>query len=381
MGGLTIERIGTLGDVTAAAWDAVVGDGCPFFEHGFLHSLERAGCVGPGTGWLPRYVLARRDGRLAGALPLYGKQNSFGEYIFDWAWADAARRARIPYYPKMVVAAPFSPVGGARFLLAPGEGDEAREALLRAARSQAEGTSGLHWLFVTADEADFLERRGLAVRHTHQFQWHDEGYRDFEDFLSRFRSDRRNQIRRERKRVREAGVEIEVLEGDEIRPEHVELVWTFYEDTIDKFSYGQLYLNRRFFELLYDHWRPRMQLVLARRGRAVLGGAFNARKGDVQYGRYWGCSPEGGEVPFLHFEVCSYAGIEAAIARGVKRFEAGAGGGGHKFGRGFLPTLTYSAHELAHPGLDAAVRGFLAQEKVALADEMEVAEGLVLKPR
>ncbi len=381
MGGLTIERVGTLGDVTAAAWDAVVGDGCPFFEHGFLHALERAGCVGPGTGWLPRYVLARRDGRLVGALPLYGKQDSYGEYIFDWAWADAARRARIPYYPKMVVAAPFSPVGGPRFLLAPGEGDEARAALLQAARDAAQGTSGLHWLFVTADEARFLERRGMAIRHTHQFQWHDEGYRDFEDFLSRFRSDRRNQIRRERRRVREAGVEIEVLEGDDIRPEHVEFLWTFYKSTIDKFSYGQLYLNRRFFELLYDHWRPRMQLVLARRGRELLGGAFNARKAAVQYGRYWGCSLEGGEVPNLHFEVCSYAGIEAAIARGVKRFEAGAGGGGHKFGRGFLPTVTYSAHALAHPGLDAAVRGFVEQEKAALAAELVEAEGLVLKPR
>jgi predicted N-acyltransferase len=374
MARLTIERLESLAGVPAPEWDALCA--CPFFEHGFLRSLEVAGCVGDGTGWHPQYVVARRDGRPVAALPLFRKDDSYGEYIFDWAWADAARRARLAYYPKMLVAAPFSPVGGPRFLLAPGEGDEARAALLSEARAAGRRTSGLHLLFVAADEAAFLEAQGLAIRHTHQFQWHNEGYRDFEDFLSRFRSDRRNQIRRERRRVQEAGVQIEVVEGDAVEPEHIDACWSFYRSTIDKYFYGQLYLNRRFFDLLYDHFRSRLFLVLARRDRELVGGAFNVRKGDVLYGRYWGCREE---VPFLHFEVCSYAGIEAAIARGIQRFEAGAGGGGHKFGRGFLPTVTYSAHELTHPGLDRAVRAFVDQEKEALAEELASAEGAVLK--
>lgn len=378
MSGLTIERRGSLEGIAAGEWDAVVGDGCPFFEHGFLRSLELAGCVGDGTGWLPRYVLARRGRTLVGALPLYRKDHGFGEYIFDWAWADAAHRAGLPYFPKMVVAAPFSPVGGPRFLVAPGEGDEVRDALLAGARAATrdEPATGLHWLFVTPDEEAFLEARGFAIRHTHQFHWHNDGYRDFEDFLARFDSKRRNQIRRERRRVREAGVTIEVVEGDVVRREHLEQAWAFYRTTVDKYFYGQLYLNRRFFGLLYERFRHRLMLMLARRGGEVVAGALNVRKGPVLYGRYWGCRED---IPFLHFEVCSYAGVEAAIERGIQRFEAGAGGGPHKHGRGFLPVVTRSAHEIRLAALDRAVRAFLAWEREALAAELAGIEGRILK--
>lgn len=375
---LTIERTPTVSAVPPLAWDRLTGESSPFLEHGFLSALEDAACVGPEAGWHPRYLLAHRGGDLVGALPLFRKDHSQGEFIFDWGWAEAAARAGLPYYPKMVVAAPFSPVSGARILLAPGEGDEVRRALLEAAREATvdEPGTGLHLLYVTEPEARFLGEQGLAIRHTHQFHWHNEGYRDFDDYLDRFRSKRRNQIRRERRRVREAGVEIRVIEGDAISPAHMDVAWRFYTSTVDKYFWGQRYLNRYFFDLLYQRCRRRLLLVFAERDGQTLAGTVNLRKGGVLYGRYWGAA---GDVPNLHFEVCSYAGIEAAIARGIERFEPGAGGGSHKFGRGFLPVVTRSAHEIYVPALDRAVRPFLRDEQAALAAELDALEGRVLK--
>ena len=375
---MKIEVRDSLKSIAPAAWDRVVGDGCPFFEHAFLYGLEVAGCVGPETGWAPRYVLAFRDSDLVGALPMYRKTDSYGEFIFDWGWADAAHRAGLPYYPKMVVAAPFSPVGGRRFLLAPGEGDKTRSALLAGARQATidEPATGLHLLFVSEDESDFLEKEGFAIRHTHQFQWHNEGYQTFEDFLGRFRSKRRNQIRRERRGITEAGVTIRIVEGDRIGLTELDHAWRFYTHTVDRYFYGRRYLNRAFFEYLFTHFRHRLLLVFAERDGEVIGGALNIRKGAVMYGRYWGSDDD---IRYLHFEVCSYSGIEASIERGIQRFEAGAGGGGHKFGRGFLPTLTRSAHEIYVTALDRAVRGALAQEREELALQMAHAEGRVLK--
>lgn len=375
---LRIEACTDLGLIDPAAWDAVVGEGCPFFEYAFLHGLALTGCVGGDTGWSPRYVLAWRGAELVGALPLFRKDNSEGEFIFDWAWADAAHRAHLPYYPKLVVAAPFSPVGGRRFLVLPGEGDEVRAALIAGAREAArrEPATGLHWLFVTPEEADLLEGEGFAIRHTHQFQWSNDGYADFEDFLGRFRSKRRNQIRRERREVEAAGVVVRIFEGDAVQAEHMEHAWRFYKATVDQFAWGRQYLNRPFFTHLHNHFRKNLSLVLAEQGGRVVGGALNVRKGEMLYGRYWGCDET---VRNLHFEVCSYAGIEHAIAQGVQRFEAGAGGGGHKYGRGFLPTITRSAHELYLPPLDRAVRAFVVQEREALAAQLAELEGDVLK--
>ena len=325
-------------------------------------------------------MLAWRGRTLLGALPMFRKDDSYGEFVFDWSWAEAAQRNGLPYYPKLVVAAPFSPVGGPRFLLAPGEGEAVCDALRAAAREAAvaEPATGLHFLYVTEDEAAFLEARGLAIRHTHQFHWQNEGFETFDDFLGRFRSKRRNQIRRERRCVREAGVETTVRVGDAIGPEHMEQAWRFYLSTVEKFYWGRRYLNRAFFEHLGHTFRHRLMLVSAERDGEVLAGAVNVLKGAHLYGRYWGCDAE---VRNLHFEVCSYAGIEACIERGVGVFEAGAGGGGHKFGRGFLPVVTRSAHELYLPGLDDAVRRFLAHEREALAAELDSVQGRMLKPR
>lgn len=371
---LKIEIRDSLAAIPAADWDALAR--CPFFEHAFLWSLEEAGCIGPDTGWLPRYVLVRRDDALVGAVAAYLKTDSYGEFIFDWAWADAAQRAGLPYYPKLVVAAPFSPVGGERFLLADGEGDAVRDALVQGVRAAAQHATGVHWLFVTEDEAAYLAGKGFAIRHTRQFQWTNDGYGDFDDFLARFRSKRRAQIRRERRCVTEAGIHTRVVTGDALTARDEADAWQFYRSTVDKFYWGRRYLNRRFFELLFRRFSDRILLVKAERDGTVLGGAVNVIKGPVLYGRYWGCRQD---ERFLHFEVCSYAGIEAAIGRRVQRFEAGAGGGGHKFGRGFLPHLTYSAHEIYLPPLDDAVRRFLAAERVEQAAELERLSGRVFK--
>ncbi len=376
---MKLEIRDRLEGVDAEAWDALVGDGCPFFEHAFLLGLERTGCVGPGTGWDPRYVLLREGEGLLGALALYRKEDSYGEFIFDWSWAQAAAEAGLPYYPKMTAAAPFSPVGGPRFLVHP-QADKKLvwEALLQGARraTMDEPATGLHMLFVAAEEAAFLEAQGLAIRHTHQFHWKNEGYRSFDDFLARFRSKRRNQIRRERRSVQEAGVEIRIIEG-EAAAERADDMWGFYRSTVDKFYWGRRYLNRAFFDHLAEHFHDNLLLVIAERDGEVLAGTVNVRKGERLYGRYWGCSTE---VRNLHFEVCSYAGIEACIDRGIRHFEAGAGGGGHKFGRGFLPVTTYSAHEIYLPPLDEAVRRALRNERAHLAQDLARAQGKVLKP-
>lgn len=377
---LKIEIRDSLADIPPAEWDALVGeDGCPFFEHGFLFALEKAGCVGPDTGWQPRYVIARRDGRPVGALTAYRKEDSYGEFIFDWAWADAAQRAGLPYYPKLVVAAPFSPVGGRRFLLAPGEGEGTAAALIAGARYAMveEPATGLHFLFVTEDEAERLAQQGFIIRHTHQFQWFNAGYSSFDDFLARFRSKRRNQIRRERRQVREAGVTTRVLMGDDIDGAAMDHAWDLYRSTVDKFFWGRRYLNRAFFDHLARDWRHRLCLIFAEQDGEVVGGTVNAQKAGVLYGRYWGCRED---VRNLHFEVCSYAGIELCIARGWERFEAGAGGGGHKYGRGFLPRVTRSAHEIVLPGLAEAVARAVEHEKRQLARELAGLEGELLKP-
>ena len=377
---MLVERLESMSAVPAAEWDAVVGPGCAFFEHAFLKCMEDAGCVGPETGWLPAYRVVRPAPGAApiGAVVAWIKHHSHGEFIFDWAWADAARRAGLRYYPKLLVAAPFSPVGGARFLThgatAP---DQVRARLLADLRTQVDeaSLSGLHVNFVTADEAEVLEAAGLAVRHTVQFQWTNDDYGDFDAFLARFDSKRRNQIRRERRRVREAGVRVRVVEGDALGPEHAAVAWDLYVSTVDKFSWGRRYLNRRFFELLVERFAHRLFLVLAERDGEVVGGTVNVRKGDTLYGRYWGGRDD---IPDLHFEVCSYAAIEACIARGIRTFEAGAGGGEHKWGRGFLPTVIRSAHALSHPGLDRAVRAFLTEERAGVAAELEAVDGRVL---
>lgn len=359
------------------AWDALVGDAPPVLHHDFLRALERAECVGAPTGWLPKTILATdpATGALVGGAPGYIKLHSMGEFVYDWAWADASHRAGLRYYPKMVIAAPFSPVAGPRLMTSPelssADAEGVARALLMHAEETAreEGCTGVHMLFCTREEAQLAERLGYVIRSGVQFHWHNEGYRDFKDFLDRFRSKRRNQIRRERRRIVEAGVETISLTGDDITPAHMALAFRFYAATVDRFSWGRRYLNEALFESLRETQRDAVQLTLARHRESgeIVAGTFNFQKGHARYGRYWGCDAE---IPMLHFEVCSYAAIEDCIDKGLRTFEAGAGGGHHKFGRGFLPVETFSAHKLFHPGFHDTVARFCVQEARSIRAEI-----------
>lgn len=348
-----VEVRGSYEEVNAEAWDALVGDGSPFLEHAFLVGLERTGCATPETGWTPRPILVRDDdGRLVAGAPGWVKTHSMGEFVYDHGWADAARRARIPYYPKLVVGVPFTPVTGSRLLIRPDADPAQWRPGLQAA---LEGCHGLHVLFDVEDEATWLEERGAFTRLQYQFHWHNEGYGTFDDWLGRFRSKDRNKIRRER---REAGrLRIEARAGASA-PE-LDALHAFYVNTCRQFGpWGRVYLTRDFYRYLGEVWNHRLQVVLARDGDAIVAGALNAWKGDRLYGRYWGCAEE---RPFLHFEVCYYQAVEWCVAHGLAVFEPGHGGG-HKYKRGFEPTLTRSNHWFPDRRLHEGLKRYVAEE-------------------
>ncbi len=361
-------------------WNALVGDDSPFLEWEWLASLEHAGAVGGKSGWTPRPLVARRGGRIVAACPLYEKDHSEGEFVFDWSWADAAGRAGIRYYPKLLVGVPFTPVGGARVLVAPGEPRAPwvrrfGEALRELCRSS--GLSGVHVNFCRADEVAPLADAGYDLRIGLQYHWRNEGYASFEDWLARFRSKRRNQIRREIREIAGSDVHLRVLRGDDLGPEHAEPLYAFYRSTVDARVWGRRYLPRRFFDLVLERFRDRLCCVVAERGGKLIAGAFNVTKGDALYGRYWGALAD---VRHLHFNVCYYAGVRHCIEAGLARFEPGAGGD-YKQLRGFDAQPTRSLHYLADERLAAAVRRFLAAER-AEADRVigTLRESSALKP-
>ena len=365
-----VELLDGVGQVPAEAWNALVGEESPFLEWEWLASLEEAGCLGARHGWQPRPLLVRQAGRLVAACPLYVKGNSEGEFVFDWGWADAAQRAGIEYYPKLLVGVPFTPVAGARFLTAPDVDRGACIAQIGNALRQIcdqNQLSGVHANFCREDEVAVLRERGYALRMGLQYHWCNDGYAGFEDYLGRLRSKRRNQVRRERRAVAEAGVEVVTLRGDAIPDDYFEPMFRCYRATVDSHYYGRQYLNQRLFELLRERFRDRLCFVVARRGGEIIGGTINVVKGDTFYGRYWG----GLEfVRNLHFEVCYYAAIEHCIETGLARFEPGAGGD-YKFLRGFDAQPTYSLHYLADPRLRAAVERFLAAERTEAGEVIE----------
>ena len=340
----------------------MVGDGSPFLEWSWLASLEEAGAVGEGTGWVSRPLVARAEGRLVAACPLYVKSNSEGEFVFDYAWADAALRGGIDYYPKLLVGVPFTPVAGQRILTAPGEdrvawirrfGQTLRETCL------GNGLSSVHVNFCLDEEVAPLEEMGFVRRLGFQYQWRNEGYDTFGDFLARFRSKRRNQIQRERREVRAAGVTIEILEGDDIPDELFPRMFEIYLSTVYGNPWGRQYLNLPFFELLRERFRDRLCFVVARQGQEVVAGTVNVRKGPALYGRYWGALRE---LRHLHFDCCYYTAVEHCIDRRLERFEPGAGGD-FKQVRGFDAHPTWSAHFLADPRLARAVSRHLEAER------------------
>jgi len=350
--------------IPASGWNALAGESNPFLRHEFLSALESTGCVSAKTGWLPQHLIVHRDasstGDLVGALPLYLKNHSYGEYVFDWAWANAYEQAGLRYYPKLVAGIPFTPVTGPRLLsIAGAESATIKKQLVDSALElmRKRQASSLHWLFLTPEDAQLLETEGHLLRTGCQFHWSNPGYRDFEDFLSTFTAQKRKKIRRERRHVQEADITMEIHTGTSIEPSHWNVFHEFYHSTIR--AHGAMpYLSLDFFHRLGETMRDRVVLVFARRGADYVAGALNLRGTDTLYGRYWGSR---GEFHSLHFETCYYTAIEYCIAQGLSRFEAGAQGE-HKLARGFTPVVTRSAHRLAHPQFSRAIADYLARE-------------------
>jgi len=365
----SVRVLGAIRDVAPAAWDGLVGDGSPFLEWRWLATLEDSGAATAETGWSPNHLTVWEGERLVAACPLYRKDHSLGEFVFDQSWASAAMRAGIAYYPKLLVGVPLTPVTGARFLTAPGTDRPALVALLAAALEEvcaAEGISSVHVNFCLPDEAAALGARGWLRRTGWQYHWRNEGFASFDDYLASLRSKRRNQVRRELRGLTEDGVEVTAYTGDDIPDELFPRMFRLYKTTIDKLPWGQQYLDARFFRLAAERLRERLCFIVARQRGEVIAGTFNVVKGDALYGRYWGAVRE---LRYLHFNVCYYAGIEYVIARGLRRFEPGAGGD-FKLLRGFDATPTESVHWLRDPRLAEAVRRFLVQERRAVAREI-----------
>ncbi len=331
-----------------------------------LRALEESGSIGLGSGWTPAYLVAERGGELVGAVAAFVKTHSYGEYIFDWGWANGAARAGLRYYPKLVIAAPATPATGRRILLAPGD-DAARAPLLAAVRALAdrERCSSVHWLFCTADEQTALAAAGFFPRATYQFHWSNRGYASFDDFLATLKSRKRKQLRKERDRAR-AGIErLEWIEGGELTPARLDDLDRFYRRTVDEHG-GRDYLRPGFVHRLAELLPDAMRVVEVTAGGRRVAGALFFETAHALYGRYWGCDVD---LDCLHFETAYYAGIDRAIARGLPLFEAGAQGE-HKLLRGFLPSPTYSAHWIRHAGLGAAVEDHCRGEARAVAAEI-----------
>lgn len=350
----------SVGDLDAGQWDALTG-GNPFVSHAFLTALEDSVSVGPGSGWTPVPVtIADADDNLIAAMPAYLKDHSQGEYVFDHAWADAWQRAGGDYYPKLQIAAPFTPATGPRLLLA----DAAlAPVLLRAAEQICadNGLSSAHATFIGSDQVPQFEAAGWLMRSDIQFHWLNRGYASFDDFLGALSSAKRKTLRKERAAAQQ-GVDIRHFSGAEITPEHWQAFWQFYQDTGAR-KWGRPYLTRSAFDLFGERLGDNILLILAYVDGRPIAGALNFIGPDALYGRYWGSVVD---KPFLHFELCYYQATDAAIARGLSRVEAGAQGG-HKLARGYEPVQTWSAHHIAHPGFREAVADFLERERAGVA--------------
>ncbi len=374
---IDIQVLESLAQIPASDWDAcacpeAVDGGRPndpFTTHRFLSALENSGSVGPRTGWQPQYLTARAQGKLIACAPMYAKMHSQGEYIFDHAWADAFERAGGRYYPKLQIAVPHTPATGRRFLVRPGYEAIGQSALLQGAVQLASdnGVSSLHVTFCTADEAEAGQQMGLMHRVTQQFHWHNHGYDDFDAFLASLSSRKRKNIRKERARANGFGGDIRVFTGDDLRPEHWDAFWVFYQDTGAR-KWGSPYLTRAFFDIAQETLRDDIALVLAERNGRYIAGALNLIGRETLYGRYWGCIEH---HPFLHFELCYYRAIDMAIEMGLARVEAGAQGE-HKLARGYLPAPTHSLHWVADPGFARAVEHYLQAEREAVTEEIEI---------
>ncbi len=360
-GSVTVQVHAAIAEIPAAAWDTCAGDVNPSVCYAFLSALEDSGSTTPRTGWTPQHLsLAGPDGTILAVAPLYAKTHSYGEYVFDYGWADAYERAGGRYYPKLISAVPFTPVPGPRLLLHPQAPPQAREHMIAAMVELASRRriSSVHVTFPERADAESLTEAGFLQRIGQQFHWTNEGYGDFDDFLAALNSRKRKAVKKERREALAEGLEIEVLTGADLDTRHWDAFYRFYLATSDR-KWGQAYLNRKFFALVGERMPDKVVLVMARRDGKYVAGALNLLGRETIYGRNWGSY---GDYKFLHFECCYYRAIEFAIARGLKRVEAGAQGP-HKLQRGYLPVPTYSAHWIPDPAFRRAVAQFLARER------------------
>jgi uncharacterized protein len=372
----------SLSEIAEADWDALLpAEHLPYLKWSFLSALETTGCVAPERGWAPAHLSLRRAGSLVAVAPAYIKGNSEGEFVFDQSWAEFSyTRLRHAYYPKLVVACPFTPVTGPRILMRAGENEQtllgAMCVGIRRATEQLE-LSSAHVLFPRSEQATALAHLGFEHRYGIQYHWRNAQYQSFDDFLGRYRSKQRMQIRRERRELEHQGLEIDVLTGSDLTPAVVDQLFAFYLSTVDKYTWGRRYLNREFFEEVCAKQAHDVLAVMAReRGSTrYVAAAFNLLGSKRLFGRYWGASAD---YKCLHFNLCYYAGIEQCIQRGLEVFEPGAGGE-HKVARGFEPTLTHSLHHLEHTELRRAVSSYLERERAAVLESLEANPG-PLKP-
>lgn len=371
---LTLKVISRIAEVAAGDWDACARPhepgSNPFLAHAFFDAAEASGSATRDTGWQAQHLIATDDsGRLVGAVPLYLKGHSYGEYVFDWSWADAYERAGGRYYPKLQSAVPFTPVTGPRLLLHPSAGPEVADMLVRGLLevTRRSHVSSLHVTFPSRGDWDLFARHGFLLREGQQFHWNNPGYKSFDDFLADLSSRKRKMIRKERAQVAEMGITIETLNGAAIQPEHWDAFFDFYMDTAGR-KWGQAYLTRDFFTRIGETLADSTVLVIAYRKGRPIAGALNMAAADALYGRNWGALEH---HPFLHFEVCYYRAMDFAIERGLKRVEAGAGGSHHKPARGYMPAPTYSAHYIPDEGFAQAVDRFLKAERRQIAQSRD----------
>jgi uncharacterized protein len=377
---LSIRAVGSVGELEAAAWDALDHGPSPFLRHGFLQALEDSGSIDPATkqpsrparrsGWTSVYLLAERAGQLVGGVAAFVKSHSYGEYIFDWGWASAAERAGLRYYPKLVIAAPHTPATGPRMLIAPDAPDPAaiRAALIAGVQALADDTecSSIHWLFCTPEEQAILAEAGYFARASVQFHWRNRDYTSFDGFLGELKSRKRKQLRKEREHARAAIERLSWVACGEASKEQLDDLDRFYRNTTDQHG-GRDYLRPGFFHRLAETLPDAMRMVEVIIDRKRVAGALFFETPKALYGRYWGADVH---VDLLHFETAYYAGIERAIERKLPLFEAGAQGE-HKLLRGFEPVRMCSAHWIRHPGLAAAIDEHTSRERIAVARELE----------
>ncbi len=367
---MNITIVGTIKEIGADEWNMLAGEKNPFLRYEFLSALETHHCVGERYGWIPQHITLRDDNQqLIGAVPLYLKDNSYGEFVFDWSWADAYHRSGLEYYPKLVVAMPYTPATGPRLLIAKDRDyKNIASTLIEASIQHAKNlnVSSLHWLFTNEQDTQQLAEHGFMQRLGCQFHWTNQNYESFEQYLQTLTRGKRKNINRERRHVKDASVQLEILDGHEANEKHWHTFHRYYDSTFMKLG-GYATLSAEFFQEVAATMPDSIVLVMAKHDNQYLAAALSFRGTDTLYGRHWGCEKE---INSLHFEACYYQGIEYCIKHGLQRFEPGAQGE-HKIARGFLPTATYSCHWIADPIFQNAIAEFLQRETRGMRQYIE----------